>query len=717
MFAFTCIFRFLLAVVLLLPAFQAFPAGLSELDSLRQLLSTTLHDTDRVKIHNNISRKLFRKDQELSRQHADSAMTLATKIDYPMGIAMAYKNIGSGYYVKGNYEKALEQWKYCRVYTDRTGDSSQMANALVNIGVAYKKLGFYDKSIHFYMESLEISEKILDSLKMAMAYVNLGTLNSAQNDYKQALHYLEKGKAIYALKDRKRELAATSNNMGIIFEKQEAYEKAISLYEQTLSLYENLDDEWGMALGNNNVGLILFKMGKIEEALEKLLLTLSIRKKLGDEYGIASTMINIGNCYHELGAYEKAIDYFKDSQRRSEKMGTRQLSRSCYEALLESYRFKKDYQKALKYHHLLVAVKDSMFNEESNKQIQEMQTRYEAEQKEKEIVLLTKEKELHTANLQQQEAELTWQRIVLVIALVGLVMILILAFLIYNRYKLKQQTNERLGAQNREINEQNKKITDSIKYAQKIQEAILPPREIMEPAFRDSFVLYIPKDIVSGDFYWYCEVPSKQEAGPDGNVLSLFAAVDCTGHGVPGAFMSIIGYNLLNKAVNEHGLTQPAGILDFLNKEVAAILSQDDPAGRVKDGMDIALCCLDRKQGRLQFAGAYNPLYIVRKGELMITKADRFPIGYFWKGRKQSFTNHEISLEPGDQLYLFSDGLIDQFGGPSAKKFKSTQFKELLLENHALPMPRQREILNDQFKNWKGGQVQTDDVLVMGVAI
>ncbi len=268
---------------------------------------------------------------------------------------------------------------------------------------------------------------------------------------------------------------------------------------------------------------------------------------------------------------------------------------------------------------------------------------------------------------------------------------------------------EEIEAKNGELEVLYKHVTDSIKYAKRIQEAILPPDSLVKRLLPNSFVLYKPKDIVSGDFYWMEEKNGK----------TMFAAVDCTGHGVPGAFMSIVGYNILKQAVTNNNLTTPSLILDLLNQGVSETLhhGHEHEEGQAKDGMDINLCTIDFKTLTLEYAGAFNPLYIVRKGQLIQTKADKFPIGYFLGEEKKKFTNHTIQLEKGDTVYIFSDGYADQFGGPFGRKFMAIPFRVLLMDINKQPIEKQKEILNKTIEEWRGNLDQVDDILVMGVKI
>jgi serine phosphatase RsbU (regulator of sigma subunit) len=267
---------------------------------------------------------------------------------------------------------------------------------------------------------------------------------------------------------------------------------------------------------------------------------------------------------------------------------------------------------------------------------------------------------------------------------------------------------EEIETQNQELEVLYKHVTDSIKYAKRIQEAILPPDSFIKRILPNSFVLNKPKDIVSGDFYWVDEKNGK----------TMFTAVDCTGHGVPGAFMSIVGYNLLKHVVNSDATsTTPSYILDRLNDGVSETLHHGHEDSQAKDGMDISFCTIDFKTLVLEYAGAFNPLYLVRDGVLIQTKADKFPIGLFLGEEKKRFTNHTIQLQKGDSVYIFSDGYADQFGGPNGKKFMVNHFRDLLISIATEPIHKQKEILNKTIEQWRGSLDQVDDILVIGLKI
>jgi len=373
-------------------------------------------------------------------------------------------------------------------------------------------------------------------------------------------------------------------------------------------------------------------------------------------------------------------------------------------------------------------MKDSLFNEQSSKKIAEMQARFDAEKKDKKIQLLKKANQIK--NLEAKKNKIWMASLA-----GGLILIFVLAAVIYNRYKIKQKANALLEEQNQFISQQNeeinvqkdqledsnqklekrnKQITDSINYASRIQQSILPSDEFISNLLPDSFILFKPRDIVSGDFYWFSKKNNK----------ILLAAVDCTGHGVPGAFMSMIGNTLLNEIINEKEVTKPADILEQLNSGIKKALHQNvlsRSIGRQEtsssDGMDLSLVSIDPEKRSLTFAGAKRPLYITSNGTLNEIKGNVLGIGGSRKKTTKKFTQHEYSVKKSDIIYLFSDGYSDQFGGPDNTKFMTERFKRLLVDIHSLPMDEQRQKLESIIEEWKGGNRQIDDILMMGVRI
>jgi serine phosphatase RsbU (regulator of sigma subunit) len=291
--------------------------------------------------------------------------------------------------------------------------------------------------------------------------------------------------------------------------------------------------------------------------------------------------------------------------------------------------------------------------------------------------------------------------------------------LIRMRYRLTKKeivARHALEQSKHEVEEKNREIVDSINYAKRIQDALIPPKGVMERIIPNSFVIFKPKDIVSGDFYWVSNTNTTTNTTSDQDNLVLFSAADCTGHGVPGAFMSVIGLKLFNQSVKQAEVNSPAEALDFLNTEVFNTVNlHSDGENVIRDGMDVALCALNYSTLKLYFAGANNPVYIIRNKELHEIKGDKKPIGSYQS--EEHFTNNEYQLEKGDMVYVFSDGYPDQFGGPKGKKLKYSVFKRLLTNNSHLEVEEQKKVLEDYFEEWRGELEQLDDVCVIGVRV
>ena len=468
-------------------------------------------------------------------------------------------------------------------------------------------------------------------------------------------------------------------------------------------------------------------------------------------------------------ARDRARDIIEEAQERREKILTDAQKEATKKA--EEYRIKKQRQADLEYESIVeeirrkerskiyASLKDSILRiatqpttktnkqEEDNSTIEDIDSkkialyakrqqleidRLKALTKEDSLVIQLREQEIASAEaeiknaeseIQATKAELKAehkelllkesenenQRNIIIITALLLILILGGTIFIYKNYKEKQKSAELLQNRNEIIASKNESILSSIKYAKRIQESILPHKSIWEKNLENSFILYMPKDIVSGDFYWMHKI-SKDEV--------MFAAVDCTGHGVPGAFMSIVGYHSLHRAINEFGLTQPAKVLDSMQKSVNAVLRQGFGEQRVKDGMDIALCSYNSKTNVLQYAGAYNPLWILRGDKILETEATKQAVGMFTED-VISFKNHTIQLEKGDIFYIFSDGFADQFGGPKGKKIMSKGLKKILLSLKDLPLNKQKIELKKTFYEWmnEGDDDQVDDVCIIGVKV
>jgi serine phosphatase RsbU (regulator of sigma subunit) len=355
---------------------------------------------------------------------------------------------------------------------------------------------------------------------------------------------------------------------------------------------------------------------------------------------------------------------------------------------------------------LYIVAKDSIGSNKTKQNVIRQEFKYEYEKQHfADSLAFVKEQDMKELQHQNQLEKEQNQRYYLY---VGIVFLLLLGSIVLRGYQRKKKDHEIISLQKTEVEnqkdiveEKNQEILDSIIYAKRIQNAILPQDKLVEEHLKDSFILYKPKDIVAGDFYWL--------EHKNGKVL--FAAADCTGHGVPGAMVSVVCNNGLNRSVREYGLTDPGQILDKTREIVIQEFAKSEED--VKDGMDIAICVIENNQ--LHYAGANIPLWIIRNGEILETKANKQPIGKF--DNPEPYTTHSFEMLKGDTIYIFSDGYVDQFGGEKSKKFKIRAFRDLLLSIQDKSMKEQMTLIDENFEVWKDNNDQVDDVCVIGVRI
>jgi serine phosphatase RsbU (regulator of sigma subunit) len=396
----------------------------------------------------------------------------------------------------------------------------------------------------------------------------------------------------------------------------------------------------------------------------------------------------------------EALERLKLAEQYAEETKFRDLLKEVYQTTAQNYELIGDYKKAYLYHQKFTNLKDEIYNDNENEIIAEMQTKYESDKKDSQIELLNTTKKL-------QDADLKRKSIIIWSFLVGLVLVIVLAFYIYRGYKIKQKANEVITQQKKEVEQQKaiieekqKEIVDSITYAKRIQYALLASDSFLDAHLPEHFVLFKPKDIVSGDFYW--------AASQENNFY--LAACDSTGHGVPGAFMSLLNTGFLSEAIKEKKIDAPNEIFNYVRKRLIESISNEHQ----QDGMDATLIKITTN--KLEYASANNKAVVIRNNELIELGCDKMPIGKSPK-EDQSFSSFSFDLLKGDCIYLFTDGFADQFGGANGKKFKYKQLHSMLIANSAEPMERQKEILSNAFEVWKGNLEQVDDMLLIGIRI
>lgn len=738
---------------ILLPFLKHTVAQNSISDSLQRVLKAGIHDTARIKTLNALSWELINTGNfHLATEYTGEVIELISKAKkrqteisllwLQTSLAKAYNNLGSIQYAKGDYDKAIEYYFTSLKIKEQIADKNGMAMSLNNIGLVHMEKGDYDKAIDFYLQSLKIREEIGDKKGMASSYNNIGEIHRHRINYDKALEYYLKSLRIREEIGDKRGMAYSYNNIGNIYENKNDYDNAIRYYLKCLQILTEIGDRQGLAQSYNNIGNIYGHKNETAKAIEYFTKGLKIRKEIGDKKGIAQSYGNIGKLYLNEARITEAKAELLKSLTMAKELKAKPEIKNAYFLLARSDSALGNFKSAFEYQKLYSSVKDSIFNEESNKVMSQLQASYESEKKDKEIIA----KDAEIQKQQSESKQKSLQRNALVI---GLFLSLILILFVLRSLSVNKKKNIIIATQKEIVEEKQKSITDSIKYAKRIQEAILPSEKTVQENLKDFFILYKPKDIVAGDFYW-TEKVADSESSPVGKrqkmsiealqtvndklTITLLAAADCTGHGVPGAMVSVVCSNALNRAVKEFKLKEPGKILDKVRELVIETFEKSE--SDVRDGMDISLCSLtyppdyslssqERDGVRLQWAGANNPLWILRNNEIIEYKPDKQPIGKYLKNK--SFTTHTIELQKNDTIYLLTDGYADQFGGEKArpdehpfgwgKKFKYSKLKELLLATSEKPMSEQKQILDETFETWKGNLEQVDDVCVIGVRI
>lgn len=738
--SFTIFFVFLLTGILE-PHFSI--AQTPRIDSLLIVLKTAKEDTSKANTLHELTRAyLFElNDHQKVGEYGSQQLALSLKLKFKKGIAYGYLNRAIYYRSSGDLDTALFYDMKCLPLMQEIGDLKGESSCNSNIGLTYSYKGDFTTALEYMFKGVKMKETIHDKKGMASGYNNIGNIYITLGDYKKALNYHLKSLKIREDMDNKLGVGMSYNNIGNIFSSQDNIERALDYYRKALQINEELKDSTGIGNACNNIGNMFTAKKQYRDARVYYFKALEANKTVGDKRGIATCYNNIGNVYLDEKKAEESLTYQLKSYNLYKKIDDKKgiveaaggtgrayalkndLTNALYyntlalkiaqeidfkEGVRDAYRdfaafYKKQnqFEKALQYTKLFNAAKDSILNKDNYKQISELNTRYETDKKEREILLLTKDQELKTKMIRQQQF-VRWGLIG------GLILLFVSIYSIFRRYRFKQTANLLLEKQNKEIQEKNRLITDSIDYARSIQEAVFPTAKEIQSIFPSSFLLYKPKAVVSGDFYWTGKV----------NDELICATADCTGHGVPGAFMSLLGYNMLENAIKKNKSIKPAAILEELNRELIQSLYSEEEKGIIKHGLDISLLSINTVTHQLQYAGAHNSLFIIRNHQLIELKADKKGIGFIdqYGNTSERFENQTFELKKGDIIYLFTDGYPDQIGGPNRKKFYYRPFKELLISIHNLSLEDQYKKLDDVHKIWLGEKMdQTDDILVMGI--
>gem|GEM_PF-335911 len=683
-------------------------------------------------------------------------------------IAMGIEAFNNGLYDEAleNFRRSYDMFGMEGLYSDQAAVAESMADIYFSMYRYTTASDWYARSNSLYLKVGNNEKANSTILKSADASYQSGDLDQALSKYLQTLE----------LSDKNSDLSSLYNTVGVIHFELNNMDEALKYYNMSITNAEAKGNTKEFSMSLNNIGNVRYEAHDYNMALQYYNRSIMAKNRIDYKAGIAVSLHNIANVFKKTGDYKKAIEYYIKSEKFAIASGNTDVIYENYGALAEIYSKTNDCAQAIKYYKLYADTKHLITRRQDTDQINEsspyyanlfekgneldvlrdeiqrqrLLARYEAAKKQKEIDYLNIQNQLNAQKLTNSQNQVRMQRFMIAGAGAGLLLLLLLLISLIRQNRQKKKANFLLAEQNEEIKSQKQEIesqrdmlyyqkgeiehihlelTDSIRYAKRIQEAVLSTIKSLTDNFEDSFIIYMPLDLVSGDFYWSIKQDNKL----------IFCVADCTGHGVPGAFMSMLGISFLNEIVQHEKQTQPDVILNYLRESTIQALGQknisDDRyrSGRIRDGMDIALCALNLDTMELQFAGANSFLYLIRCNKsslnnnvtdsgiqnenckLIELKGDKMPIGVY--ERMDEFKMLTLQLEKGDSLYLLSDGYVDQFGGPGEKKFKREPLKKLLISMNDLPMKDQKVKLEKTHLDWKGKIQQIDDITILGIKI
>jgi len=575
-----------------------------------------------------------------------------------------------------------------------TGNKKQMAAALNIQGISFAIRGNYVQAILLFRKNIKINEELGDARGIAASQNNIGLIYKEQGNYIQALDYLEKSIKTQRKSKHSKGIANALMNIGNIYGAQNNHEKALEYLKKSLHIHKEVEYLNGIANASMNIGIVYKNQGKIEKAQFYFQNSLMLSKKTGDKMGLTNSYLNLGKFFFDQKKYPEVLEYGKKALTLAQQMGVVVQIKGTSELLYKVYKTTNQPTKALEMYELHIKMRDSIINKENTRALVQQEYKYKYEKEQSTAAAQ------HHKKMALSEERKKRQEILSYGSLLGTIMILIFSFAIHKRFK---QTNE----QKIIIQKQNKHITESITYAKRIQEASLTSMNYMNNIFNEYFIFFQPKDIVSGDFYWAYQINKNQ---------IMVAVCDCTGHGVPGAFMSMISISLLNEVIIDNGHTEVNKVLDNMSSMLIKRLHQKGENVKTRDGLAISLLLIDKKKKIIEFAGASHKLYLAGNKGCKEVKGNHQSVGYLF-GREKPFSKTKVHLEKDETIYLCSDGFTDQFGGKNRKKYGRHLFIDLLETIKENPIPEQKTILEKTFTEWKGDIDQIDDILVMGIRI
>lgn len=649
-------------------------------DNLKQKADSLLAVAVKTTRNPDSTKKILAQIEALAIQKGDSAV-----------LATIWSRYGFTSYWVGSYPAAIDYYNKAKYYYLSINDSVNAAWKGYMIGLTYKYWGKYHEAQNEIQKDISIFEKLGDKDGILNCYIVSGYINQAWGNNDEANRICRITLQMAKTQDDISAQGYSYLAIGNVFLAKNNLDSAFVYLENALAKFKECDEHYGVAITKRDLGTYYLLKGNTQKSLVHLTSGLEILAKISNKRGYSEGLAIIGKVFLARNDYENAVKNLEESQRLALEMELYEDIIKNYQSLSVAYekwgKYDSAYKCILKYTYL----KDSIFNAEKHFQIAELQTQYETEKKEQQIAL--------------QNIKLDKNKSIQQLLILAFILASTLAFFSFRWYRIKKRDNQLLSEQKRLIEQKNTQITDSINYAKRIQGVLLGKSSTLPKPVKDLFILYQPKDIVSGDFYFIKEYQT----------YTVIAAADCTGHGVPGAFMSMLGVTLMNEVFTYSNPRTAAEVLEEMRTKVKEALNQTEYKTEAKDGMDMALCIIDKTNNKLQFSGAYNSLYMIRGGEMTEFKAIRNPVGVHMK--ELPFQNEVIECKPNDQFYIFSDGYADQVGGFSQQKFKIVEFRKLIQSISNLPMNEQVSKLESTIQIWKGNADQTDDMLVVGFKV
>lgn len=733
-------------------SFSVLFAQQGRIDSLQNVIKSYKKD-DTIKVNwlLDLSREFTSTGSyEKANQIAGESATLLKKLlkenngesmEIKAKLALTAKSIGINYYFLGSYDKALEYFNVSSKVFEEMGDEKGVASINNNMGEVYRLKGNYDLALEYYFKALDLLEKFGEDLKMAATYNNIGMIHYYKKDYEKSLEFYLMAISKYEQKNRENPddngikvwMGNSYTNIGNIHKDNGGYDKALEYYLKALKIREQIGDKKGIADSYIGLGLIHVEKARTananavvndyKKALDFYFKALKIKEEIGDKQGLAMAYGDIGIVFLNQNEISKSKQYLLKSLQFAKDIQSKPILQQNYLNLSQSDSALGNFKNAYEYYKLYTEIKDSIFNAETSEKTAELQTRYESEKKEKEIELLKKDGEIQFVDLKRQKV-LSYSVIVGLILMITIAIVIFRSLWVTRKQKhIIEIAKDQISEQKKKVDEHQKEIIDSINYAKRIQFALLAHTDLLKNNLPQHFVLFKPKDIVSGDFYWATQKENR----------FYLAVCDSTGHGVPGAFMSLLNISFLNEAINEKGIIKPNEVLNHVRMRLIENISQDGiqdglPSEmNMQDGMDAILCKWEMDgagplvgKQKIEYAAANNAPLLFQDGKITELPYDKMPVG---KGdKKDSFTLHNLELSTTDDrlptsFYLFTDGYADQFGGPKGKKFKYKQLEEKLGSILNLPMEEQKNSLEKIFTEWKGNLEQVDDICVIGMRV